>query len=81
MSSLRFWAKGDASAGPASATVYYLGGTSDAISFGGASLSSGDWTEFTSTLNRLKTVTKVLIATGETTPIYVDDVRLVQLGP
>lgn len=79
--SLQFWAKGDIFAGPAYATVYYRDGTSDQLSFGGASLSSGDWTEFILMVKRKKVVVEVLIETGETTPIYVDDVRLRQFVP
>ena len=79
--SLRFWAKGDVLAGPAYAIVYYRDGTSDQLFFGGASLSSGDWTEFFLTLKPKKVVIEALIETGETTPIYVDDVRLREFSP
>lgn len=74
---LQFWAMLDREfAGPAYAIVYYHDGTSDSILFN--SVTTTEWTEFSLPLHRKKIVVEVLIEIGESEPIYVDDVRLIQ---
>jgi len=75
---LEFCAKADEpwSTGPAYATVYYVGGLSQSLNFGGSSLSSGTWTNFKLRLRRVRKVDKVAFSVGESTPIYIDDVAL-----
>jgi hypothetical protein len=75
---LRFKAKGSGPSGSASASaiVCYQDLSSSALDFGGASLSSGDWTAFELALDSTKRIIRVYFTVEVSTPIYLDNVAL-----
>ncbi|MBU3966093.1 MAG: PEF-CTERM sorting domain-containing protein [Euryarchaeota archaeon] len=73
---LTFWGKAsDTFTGPAYATVTYSDATTSELMWGGGMIST-TWTQFTVPVDNTKLVSKVLFNTGETIPLYLDDVSL-----